>query len=163
MTEKLAKLSVGRISIAWNRETYCNGDSEPFSAIARIALSNGVCTLAQARSNSVRLCAHFDAINSRPPLQNVYEFMIRDFRNANRSLAQRDDNMARRPSRHIIISLPSISMQKRTRYHALPNSQTEINVSSPMWATESDCHVSALHNPEHPTIVVLYSFSGFFE
>lgn len=35
--------------------TYCNGDSEPFSAIARMALSSGVCTFAQAKSNSVKL------------------------------------------------------------------------------------------------------------
>lgn len=48
--------------------TYCNGDSNPFSANARIALSNGVCTLAQAKSHSIKLCAHFDAINSKPDL-----------------------------------------------------------------------------------------------
>lgn len=49
-------------------KTYFNGDSAPFSAIALIALSKGSCTFAQAKSNSVRLCAHFDAINSRPDL-----------------------------------------------------------------------------------------------
>lgn len=47
----------------------CNGDSNPFSANARIALSNGVCTLAQAKSHSIKLCAHFDAISSKPDLQ----------------------------------------------------------------------------------------------
>lgn len=48
--------------------TYFNGDSAPFSAIALIALSIGICTFAQARSNSIRLCAHFEAISSNPDL-----------------------------------------------------------------------------------------------
>lgn len=52
-------------------KTYFNGDSTPFSAIALIALSNGSCTFAQAKSNSVRLCAHFEAINSNPDLHNA--------------------------------------------------------------------------------------------
>lgn len=48
--------------------TYFNGDSSPFSAIALMALSNGSCTFAHAKSNSIRLCAHFEAINSNPEL-----------------------------------------------------------------------------------------------
>lgn len=35
--------------------TYANGDSLPFSANARNALSSGCCTFAQAKSNSIRL------------------------------------------------------------------------------------------------------------
>lgn len=51
--------------------THFNGDSAPFSAIARMALSIDSWSLAQARSNSIKLCAHFDAISSRPLLKMV--------------------------------------------------------------------------------------------
>lgn len=67
------------------RETHFNGDSNPFSASARIALSNGVCTLAHAKSHSIKLCAHFDAINSKPELNGVkdkimiYTMFLRKF------------------------------------------------------------------------------------
>lgn len=53
-------------------ETYVNGDSWPFSANARMALSSGVCTLAQAKSHSIKLCAHFDAMSSKPDLKRKW-------------------------------------------------------------------------------------------
>lgn len=51
------------------KNTYAKRDSAPLSAKAHKALSKGCCTFAQARSNSIRLCAHFEAINSRPDLK----------------------------------------------------------------------------------------------
>lgn len=117
--------------------TYCNGDSEPFSAIARIALSNGVCTFAHAKSNSVKLCAHFDAINSKPPLQRIeiFKFLCE-------SHWQRG---------------------KFTQCLVSPSIRTKINVSSPTWAVELDCHALVSHNLGHLTAVILYLFSEFFE
>jgi hypothetical protein len=50
-------------------QTHFNGDSEPFSASAFKQLSSGSCIFAHARSNSIKLCAHFDAINSKPELK----------------------------------------------------------------------------------------------
>lgn len=45
------------------------GASSPFSASTLSALSNEVCTLAHAKSYSMRLAAHFEVINSKPDLK----------------------------------------------------------------------------------------------
>lgn len=50
--------------------THFKGLSSRFSANARKALSSGPCTVAQARSNSIKLCAHFDAMSSSPDLHS---------------------------------------------------------------------------------------------
>lgn len=67
-----------------NFKTHFNGDSAPFSAIALIALSNGSCTFAHAKSNSVRLCAHFEAINSSPDLLDRRNQRMRYFEHFSR-------------------------------------------------------------------------------
>lgn len=51
-----------------DQNTYFKGDSGPLSASALRASSNGLVALAQARSNSMRLWAHLEAISSKPDL-----------------------------------------------------------------------------------------------
>lgn len=83
---------------------YLKGDSSPFSASAFNALSSGSVAFAQAKSNSVKLCAYFEATNSSPELRSLKFFIWKSFC---------------KKQRHI------------TQYLALQNIQTKISVSGP--------------------------------
>lgn len=58
------------------QNSYFSRDSPRFSANAFKALSNGFVALPHAKSNSTKLWAHFEAINSRPELKIVRDDLV---------------------------------------------------------------------------------------